>query len=158
MPTFRPRFSLYLGISHVRATMNSTGIMPCMSFISRSNDAHTMLYHPSSIHITIKRCACNALPSIEYSPLPFHRLISPIKNMSTWNAKNEFRNMLPVHSPPRLPRQGVLALRALSFVVADSSLPPIGTQRLFDAVNILLSYQNRDGGWATYENTRGFRW
>ncbi|CAN0429780.1 unnamed protein product, partial [Laminaria digitata] len=54
--------------------------------------------------------------------------------------------------------QGVLALRALSFIVGDSSLPSIGAQRLFDAVNILLSYQNRDGGWATYENTRGFRW
>ncbi|CAN0535927.1 unnamed protein product, partial [Scytosiphon promiscuus] len=54
--------------------------------------------------------------------------------------------------------QGVLALRALSFIVGDGSLPPIGAQRLFDAVNILLSYQNRDGGWATYENTRGFRW
>lgn len=54
--------------------------------------------------------------------------------------------------------KGVLALRALSFIVGDGSLPPIGAQRLFDAVNILLSYQNRDGGWATYENTRGFRW
>jgi squalene cyclase len=30
----------------------------------------------------------------------------------------------------------------------------ISDERLFDAVNILLSYQNKGGGWATYENTR----
>jgi len=29
---------------------------------------------------------------------------------------------------------------------------------LFDAVEFLLSYQNPDGGWATYENTRGHAW
>eukprot|EP00752_Nemacystus_decipiens_P008292 g7413.t1 len=54
--------------------------------------------------------------------------------------------------------KGVLALQKAPFIQGDSSLPPIGPERLYDAVNILLSYQNRDGGWATYENTRGFRW
>lgn len=54
--------------------------------------------------------------------------------------------------------QGVLALRDLSCIRGDSSLPSITPERLYDAVNVLLSYQNRDGGWATYENTRGFRW
>lgn len=54
--------------------------------------------------------------------------------------------------------KGVLALLDLPCVRQDSSLPPISDERLFDAVNIILSYQNRDGGWATYENTRGFRW
>ena len=33
---------------------------------------------------------------------------------------------------------------------------PIPAERLFDAVNVILSYQNHDGGWATYENTRSF--
>ena len=33
---------------------------------------------------------------------------------------------------------------------------PIPAARLYDAVNIILSYQNHDGGWATYENTRSF--
>jgi hypothetical protein len=28
--------------------------------------------------------------------------------------------------------------------------------RLFDAVNVLLTLQNADGGWATYENNRGY--
>ncbi|CAM9442144.1 unnamed protein product [Scytosiphon promiscuus] len=54
--------------------------------------------------------------------------------------------------------KGVLALQVLSCIRGDSSLPPISEERLYDAVNIILSYQNRDGGWATYENTRGFRW
>lgn len=58
----------------------------------------------------------------------------------------------------RVLAQGVLALSRQSFIRQDTSLPPIEEQRLFDAVNILLSYQNRDGGWATYENTRGFGW
>lgn len=36
--------------------------------------------------------------------------------------------------------------------------PTINKERLFDAVNVSLSFQNLDGGWATYENTRGPRW
>ncbi|CAM9934198.1 unnamed protein product, partial [Discosporangium mesarthrocarpum] len=53
--------------------------------------------------------------------------------------------------------KGVLALAPLS-CIKGSSLPMIPLPRLHQAVNIILSYQNRDGGWATYENTRGFRW
>ena len=30
-------------------------------------------------------------------------------------------------------------------------------ERLYDAVHVLLTYQNADGGWATYENNRGYR-
>ena len=33
---------------------------------------------------------------------------------------------------------------------------PIADERLFDCVNVILSYQNGDGGWATYENTRSY--
>lgn len=29
-------------------------------------------------------------------------------------------------------------------------------ERLYEAVNVILSYQNSDGGMATYENTRSF--
>ncbi|CAM9482106.1 unnamed protein product, partial [Hapterophycus canaliculatus] len=49
-------------------------------------------------------------------------------------------------------------LKVTLLFLCHSSLPPISEDRLQEAVNILLSYQNRDGGWATYENTRGFRW
>ncbi|XP_047226466.1 lanosterol synthase-like [Girardinichthys multiradiatus] len=34
---------------------------------------------------------------------------------------------------------------------------PITSQRLYDAVNVLLSMKNRDGGFATYETKRGGR-
>jgi squalene cyclase len=34
----------------------------------------------------------------------------------------------------------------------------ISDNRLFDAVNVILLFQNPDGGWATYENTRGSPW
>jgi len=37
----------------------------------------------------------------------------------------------------------------------DEPLRLISDSRLFDAVNVILSFQNTDGGWATYENTRG---
>jgi len=35
---------------------------------------------------------------------------------------------------------------------------PIDVERLREAVELLLFWQNRDGGWATYERTRGPRW
>jgi squalene cyclase len=37
-------------------------------------------------------------------------------------------------------------------------LQNIEANRLFDAVNVILSLHNADGGWATYENNRGYRW
>lgn len=44
-------------------------------------------------------------------------------------------------------------LKAL--VPADKLLTP---ERFYDACNVILSYQNEDGGWATYENNRGYGW
>lgn len=38
------------------------------------------------------------------------------------------------------------------------SVPPVDDSRLSAAADLILSMQNRDGGWATYENTRGPRW
>ena len=32
------------------------------------------------------------------------------------------------------------------------------SQRIRQAIDIILSYQNPDGGWATYELTRGPKW
>jgi cycloartenol synthase len=34
----------------------------------------------------------------------------------------------------------------------------ISDERLYDAVNVILELHNEDGGWATYENNRGYRW
>ena len=34
----------------------------------------------------------------------------------------------------------------------------IERERLEDAVNVILTLQNEDNGWATYENNRGFGW
>lgn len=51
--------------------------------------------------------------------------------------------------------QAALALAALDpKAVGD----PIESARLFDCVNVILSYQNPSGGWPTYENTRSFAW
>lgn len=57
--------------------------------------------------------------------------------------------------------KGVLCLRHAQCVqkgVKSGTLRPIADERLEKAVNILLTYQNEDGGFATYENTRGFGW
>ena len=51
--------------------------------------------------------------------------------------------------------KGVLALHKAGLM--ESSLK-ISDERLQDAVNVILSYHNEDGGWATYENNRGFGW
>jgi len=34
--------------------------------------------------------------------------------------------------------------------------PAIPDDRIFDCVNVILSFQNPDGGWSTYENTRSY--
>ena len=55
----------------------------------------------------------------------------------------------------RLPAQASLALADLN----DPRIgAPLDSQRYFDCVNVILSYQNPSGGWATYENTRSFAW
>lgn len=51
--------------------------------------------------------------------------------------------------------QAVLAVAALKDERLKSK---ISSNRLFDCVNVILSYQNPSGGWATYENTRSFAW
>jgi cycloartenol synthase len=52
--------------------------------------------------------------------------------------------------------KAALALESLGEKVAGKPLP---VERLRDCVNVILSYQNPgSGGWATYENTRSFRW
>lgn len=42
--------------------------------------------------------------------------------------------------------------------LAQKKLLPITEKRLQNAVNVCLTLQNEDGGWATYENNRGFGW
>ena len=51
--------------------------------------------------------------------------------------------------------KGVLALHKTSLVAPRSQ---ISDERLQDAVNVILTLHNEDGGWATYENNRGFGW
>jgi squalene/oxidosqualene cyclase-like protein len=48
--------------------------------------------------------------------------------------------------------------RAVQSGLQSGALNPIGEKRLQSAVNVLLTYQNEDGGWATYENNRGYGW
>ena len=47
---------------------------------------------------------------------------------------------------------------ALALAELDDKLvgPPIPDDRIFDCVNVILSFQNADGGWSTYENTRSY--
>ena len=52
----------------------------------------------------------------------------------------------------------LLKTKTIQAGLKDGSLRPIDPERLQNAVNVLLSYQNEDGGWATYENNRGFGW
>ncbi|GBG00568.1 cycloartenol synthase [Raphidocelis subcapitata] len=52
--------------------------------------------------------------------------------------------------------EGLKAAVALALLDARKVGPGIPPERLYDAVTVILSYQNRDGGMATYENTRSF--
>nr|AOE43150.1 cycloartenol synthase [Rostrostelium ellipticum] len=48
--------------------------------------------------------------------------------------------------------KAALSLRALPFIA------PISIDRVADGINVILSLQNTDGGWASYENKRGPNW
>mmetsp|Transcript_24175 Transcript_24175/g.67231 ORF Transcript_24175/g.67231 Transcript_24175/m.67231 type:complete len:765 (-) Transcript_24175:284-2578(-) len=50
--------------------------------------------------------------------------------------------------------EGLKAALVLAKLPADKVGEGIPADRLYDAVNVILSYQNSGGGWATYENTR----
>uniref|UniRef100_A0A7S2U1C0 Terpene cyclase/mutase family member n=1 Tax=Lotharella oceanica TaxID=641309 RepID=A0A7S2U1C0_9EUKA len=54
--------------------------------------------------------------------------------------------------------KGVLLLRELNAIKNWGKSPKISDQRLFNACNVLLTLQNFDGGFATYENNRGYGW
>eukprot|EP01038_Epipyxis_sp_PR26KG_P008554 gene8554-11560_t len=51
--------------------------------------------------------------------------------------------------------KSVLALHKSNSIPVNNR---ISSRRLYDACDVILSYQNKDGGWATYENTRGGGW
>nr|WRN91792.1 cycloartenol synthase [Hoodia gordonii] len=51
--------------------------------------------------------------------------------------------------------KAVLLLSKLSPELVGESLPP---EKLYDAVNVILSLQNIEGGFATYELTRSYSW
>ena len=54
--------------------------------------------------------------------------------------------------------KAVLLLRR-ELTTTTAAYATISDQRLFDAVNVLLTLHNPgEGGWATYEQTRGWRW
>ena len=63
-------------------------------------------------------------------------------------------------SPRRSGRVAAAARRAPAggVLIPGGTRGAIAAERLFDCVNIILSFQNADGGWATYENTRSYAW
>ncbi|GAQ81630.1 cycloartenol synthase [Klebsormidium nitens] len=54
--------------------------------------------------------------------------------------------------------EGLKASLAIAALPPHLVGPPLADQRLFDCVNCILSFQNADGGFATYELTRSYAW
>ena len=52
----------------------------------------------------------------------------------------------------------MLLLRRLEAINDWADAPKMTDERFFDACNVLLTLQNSDGGFATYENNRGYGW
>ncbi|CAK0762308.1 hypothetical protein CVIRNUC_002944 [Coccomyxa viridis] len=52
--------------------------------------------------------------------------------------------------------EGLKACLSLAEVDGGKLGSSVSKERLQDCVNVILSYQNGDGGWATYENTRSY--
>jgi len=62
------------------------------------------------------------------------------------------------HCSPLLAIAAVACLYASCAYCVIQGSNPISQERLEEAVRVIISYQNRDGGMATYENTRSFHW
>lgn len=54
--------------------------------------------------------------------------------------------------------EGLKAALQLSKLPSEIVGEPVDLQRLYDAVNVIISLQNGDGGFATYELTRSYAW
>ncbi|KAK1290952.1 Cycloartenol synthase 2 [Acorus calamus] len=54
--------------------------------------------------------------------------------------------------------EGLKASLLLSQMSSESVGEPLSTENFYDAVNVILSLQNEDGGFATYELTRSYPW
>ncbi|KAJ8641070.1 hypothetical protein MRB53_017764 [Persea americana] len=54
--------------------------------------------------------------------------------------------------------EGLKTALLLSQIPRENVGEPIDAERLYDAVNVILSLQNKDGGFATYELTRSYAW
>ncbi|MED6111691.1 CRISPR-associated protein 1, partial [Stylosanthes scabra] len=54
--------------------------------------------------------------------------------------------------------EGLKAALLLSKISPEIAGEPIQAERLYDAVNVILSLQNSNGGFATYELTRSYSW
>ncbi|XP_021893546.1 cycloartenol synthase 2-like isoform X1 [Carica papaya] len=54
--------------------------------------------------------------------------------------------------------EGLKAALLLSKIPLEVVGEPVDAKRLYDAVNVILSLQNAEGGFATYELTRSYAW
>ncbi|XP_076911918.1 cycloartenol Synthase-like [Bidens hawaiensis] len=54
--------------------------------------------------------------------------------------------------------QGLKAVLLLSMLPSEIVGQPLDAKQLYDAVNVILSLQNPNGGFATYELTRSYGW
>lgn len=54
--------------------------------------------------------------------------------------------------------EGLKAALLLSKIPSEIVGEPLDAKRLYDAVNVILSLQNDEGGYATYELTRSYAW
>lgn len=54
--------------------------------------------------------------------------------------------------------EGLKAALLLSQISPEVVGEPLEAKRLYDAVNVILSLMNKDGGFATYELTRSYAW
>ena len=52
--------------------------------------------------------------------------------------------------------KGALSLHSIHNFISDCD--QISRRKLEDSCDVILSYHNKDGGWATYENNRGYGW
>ncbi len=77
----------------------------------------------------------------------------PSKHIHTHDLNNHATHRPFGPSRYRFDLQAALALAELDDKLVGPAIPD---ERIYDCVNVILSLQNADGGWSTYESTRSY--
>lgn len=107
-------------------------------------------YFPDMLHASYRFIECAQVIEEVDEPVKFFR--HPSKGAWPFSTRDHGWPISDCTS------EGLCATLDLHHTLISPEQRTVSDQRLFDAIDVVLSYQNKDGGWATYENKRAPSW